>query len=113
MIRTYLESLIRCVLNVAKHKRRRVVFATDVLATASADRSEGSDAQTLKEVCGTGRVAQTHAKHAVVGGSSFDFVTQAAEYAAKLSRRAKTSEEDDLLDGCNPEGFVLRSHLCV
>lgn len=118
ILKVYLEDLIREVVTLADHKRRNVVFATDVLAAAASHAA-------IRMVCGTGRVAAMCANIGGGGGGGTPsaFATLAAEYSAKLARghdadrkwaypvvpSARDGDEgeylDRLLDMCDEDGF--------
>ena len=110
-IKNYLETLIGSVLPIIEHKKRKVVFATDVLAAAAG--AVAGDV-THKVVCGTGRVASMYATSAGRnggggGGTPSAFAKLAAEYSAKLARGQYADGDGDYenkdLDICNADGF--------
>ena len=117
IIMGYLESLIPDAVALAEHKKRNVVFATDVLAAATSHSA-------FRIVCGTGRVASMYATSGGGGGGDGGtpppFATLAAEYSAKLARGQHADgdrkwaypaayraddDEGEYLDMCDEDGF--------
>jgi len=111
--KVYLDNLIRDAVALADHKRRKIVFATDVLAAATSQVAG-------RIVCGTGRVASMYANSGCGGGGTPSaFAKLAAAYSAKLARGQdadgdkewaypaayRGDDEEEYLDMCNEDGF--------